>query len=529
MKITKKLVALVMSVIMSFSVFGCSGSKSGSGDTSDITLVYALAGAWSTLMPYNASDSFCGVTWDQIYDRLFYVSGNCELKSRACESYETNNNVWTFHLNKASKWHDGQAVTADDWIYTLNLLANKDFTGSVRSIASKIEGTDASGIETSSGSLKVSKVDDYTFTMTMKEDIPFESFWLNYNKGLYVLPAHLLKDKPASSVAGDSFWFSPVGSGPCKYESDIAGSELTLASFSDYYLGAPKFGHLVLRVMDQSNFINSLLANEIDLEWIFLGIDDALAIKDNPNVSVLTNTQADFLELMVYNNDSLKDNRWRKALTMAIDRNTLNEGFYAGTGQVFDNWIHPDSSCAPSDASSKYVYKYDPDAAKKLLQESGFDFNYEVKIVCNTASREKQCAMVQQWLANIGVKSSVQHLDSATMWNGMFEGKYDICMMGLMPTTDPWTFEAIYDVNATTYGSYKDAKITQMYAEAKAEKDPAKQKEMLQQLMDYFYEQCPNCNVIWKKSYAGTSTRLTNADVFGANYYNNDTWNWVVK
>ena len=204
MRISKRIVALIMTVIMAVSMFACSGGSSstgGSSDTSNTTLVYALSGAWSTLMPYNASDSFCGVTWDKIYDRLFYVTGGCELKSRACESYETNGREWTIHLNKASKWHDGEPVTADDWIFTLQTISKKDFSGAVRSMVFQIDGTDASGIQTSEGSLMVSKIDDYTFKMTMKEDVPFESFWLNYNKFLYVLPEHLLKDIPASELA----------------------------------------------------------------------------------------------------------------------------------------------------------------------------------------------------------------------------------------------------------------------------------------------------------------------------------------
>jgi ABC-type transport system substrate-binding protein len=82
-------------------------------------------------------------------------------------------------------------------------------------------------------------------------------------------------------------------------------------------------------------------------------------------------------------------------------------------GEYWDIWIHPDNAYVPEGAD--YVYPYDPEAAKKLLDESGFDYSREIQIVCNTASREKQCALVQQYLSAIGVKSTVQYLDSTTM------------------------------------------------------------------------------------------------------------------
>lgn len=544
MKKMRKLISALLIGAMSLSMMACGGGDSGSTgstggtekadasskDYSDITLVYASAGAWNMLMPYNATESYSGIVWDQIYDRLFYISGNCELQSRACSSYEISDDgkTYTFHLNEDSVWHDGEPVTAKDWVWTLQLLSSPDITLTTRSIAAELEGTDETGVETGDSSIAATVIDDYTFSITLKQKQDFNGLWMRYNQSFYVLPEHLLADISEADLMADEFWFAPVGSGPCTYESDVSGSEITLASFQDYYLGAPKFGHLVIRVMDQSNFINSLLAGEIDLEWIFLGFEDALTIQDQENVQVVTNEQADFLEIMVYNNRSLSDNRWRQALTMAIDRNALNEGYYEGLGQVYDNWIHMDNEYLPDTAAEDYVYDYDPEAAKALLDESGFDYNYEVKIVCNTASREKQCAIVQQNLEDIGVKSSVQYLDSTTMWSGMYKGEYDICMMGYMPTTDSFSLAKLFDNTVATMGSITDPTYNELFAAVNAAEDETAKAEAIKAAADYLYEQCPNGNVVWKKSMAGLSKRLQNVDVFAANYYNNDTWNWEV-
>jgi peptide/nickel transport system substrate-binding protein len=211
---------------------------------------------------------------------------------------------------------------------------------------------------------------------------------------------------------------------------------------------------------------------------------------------------------------------------MAINREAINQGFYSGMGEYWDIWIHPDNAYVPEGAD--YVYPYDPEAAKKLLDESGFDYSREIQIVCNTASREKQCALVQQYLSAIGVKSTVQYLDSTTMWSGMYQGKYDLCMMGFMPTTDAYTLETVYDPSILTLNCLTDTRYAELYTEAKAAATDEEQATVLHTLMDYMYEQAPSCNIIWQKSMAGISARLSNADIFAANYYNNDTWNWVV-
>ncbi len=526
-KVTALLLALVMTMLLLVSS-GAVAEATEATDYSDITVVYASSGAWNMLMPYNAVESYSGIVWDQIFDRLFYVSGSCELLSRACDSYEISDDglTWTFSLNQNAIWHDGVPVTAEDWVWTLQLISSPDFQPTTRSLANQVAGTDATGVELSDSSIAATVVDDYTFSITMKSALPFESFWLTYTQSFYVLPKHLLEGIAEADLIADDFWFSPIGSGPCMYESDISGSEITLASFADYYLGAPKFGHLVIRVMDQSNFINSLLAGEIDLEWIFLSLDDATSIQGMPGIQIVQNEIADFLQLIVYNNTSLSDYRWREAFTMAIDRETLNNGFYKGLGDYWDLWIHPDNANVPEDAA--YVYPYDPAAAKALLDESGFDYSREIQIVCNTASREKQCVLVQQYLAAIGVKSTVQYLDSTTMWSGMYGGKYDLCMMGLMPTTDAYTLEAVFNSAAASLLSLTDSTYTELYTAAKAAATDEEETEILHQLMDYMYEQAPSCNIIWQKSMAGISDRLSNADIFAANYFNNDTWNWVV-
>ncbi len=150
-----------------------------------------------------------------------------------------------FHLDENATWHDGEPVTAEDWVFTAQLITDPDFPFGLKSEFNSWAGTTDAGIEESENSVMVEALDDYTLKMTFKTVTPVEDWLLLHNKYYYVLPEHLLGDIAPADMMSDSFWNSPIGSGPCTFISEISGSELQLGSFADYQLGAPKFGKLV--------------------------------------------------------------------------------------------------------------------------------------------------------------------------------------------------------------------------------------------------------------------------------------------
>lgn len=82
-------------------------------------------------------------------------------------------------------------------------------------------------------------MEPYTLKLTFKAPTTPEDFLLDRNREFYVLPTHLLGESAPEDVLSLELWNAPVGSGPCKFVSETAGSQLVLASNPDYPLARP--------------------------------------------------------------------------------------------------------------------------------------------------------------------------------------------------------------------------------------------------------------------------------------------------
>ncbi|MFR1157713.1 MAG: ABC transporter substrate-binding protein [Coprococcus phoceensis] len=87
------------------------------------------------------------------------------------ESWEMSDDYMTitFHLNPDAKWQDGEPVTADDVVFTCKMITKAEITTSRRQFFQNIAGTDESGVETSTDSVEVEKIDDLTVSMNLKK------------------------------------------------------------------------------------------------------------------------------------------------------------------------------------------------------------------------------------------------------------------------------------------------------------------------------------------------------------------------
>ena len=246
-KCKKQVFAIVLIIAMITAMAACGdGGKHGEGDgaTDDKTVVYALSGAWNRLMPYDIVGMYSIIPNEKIFDRLCGFDNDNIIYYRAAESIDLSEDkkVFTVHLRKNSKWHDGEPVTAYDWEWTFKTMARPEFEGyGSRGYLSQFEGTDGSG----TGDIQIKALDDYTLEMYLKSPTTPEAFFGSYSYYYYVLPKHLLENIPVEELGTCDFWNNPIGSGPCKFVSETSGYEVVLEAFDDYYLGCPQFEKLI--------------------------------------------------------------------------------------------------------------------------------------------------------------------------------------------------------------------------------------------------------------------------------------------
>lgn len=497
-------------------------------------LTMAIVSPWSSLSPFMANVNYDDCILSLIFDKLVYIKEGGEFTSRLADSWEVSedNSYIVFHLNENAKWHDGEPVTADDVVFTLNMSADPDLTTTRRLFLQNIAGTDDNGIELSEGSLEVEALDEHTVKMNFKRKMDEVTFFSEI-RAVYIVPEHLLKDVSAADMATCDFWNAPVGSGPCIFESQIAGERVTMRANKDYFQGAPDFDEMVLRVVQNSNLLAGLMNGEIDVlaggSIGSLPLSDFEMAKQQENLNVQSVPVSD-AQWMIVNNESLSDVRVRQAISHAIDKQKIVDALLQGQGTVMNTlyaqahkYYNPDMT----------VMEYDPDLSRELLAEAGWDSSTELKMMVPTGNtvREQSAVLIQQNLADVGITVNIQSADLSTVMSTMKDGGADLGLMGGASTgAEPNFNVAFYTVDGPyDLSRLQDTEFQDLFAGIEEALDEQERVELTKQLQQavadkvpYLYLYSPNSLFACQK----TIENLHPADFATANW---DVWNWKVN
>ena len=304
---------------------------------------------------------------DQDVDRLIF-SGLVRFDSRGiaqpdlADSWNVSQDgtIYNFVLKSKLVWHDGEPITADDVIFTADLLSkggdgiSKDLT----SLWSQV---------------KVIKLDDTHFQFVLPESYaPFIDY-LTFG----ILPKHLLGNLTYDQIVSNSFNLQPIGSGPYKVDSvDVEGTTikgLTLTAFSDYAGGIPYINQIVIRY-----YADSSSAYQAYVDGYVQGINDVTSdilpqVLGNENLSLYSSRLPKIsMVLFNLNNTSVEffqDKEVRTALYLAINRQMIVDQVYNGQAILANGVIFPGTWAY---LDSLATVQYDPEQAQDLLKSDGY-------------------------------------------------------------------------------------------------------------------------------------------------------------
>lgn len=535
------LISLAMVFIMTLTA--CSGGNKTQAspeasptpvaeDYSSKTVSIGISSSWSSLCPYAAADQMSNDLYDNLYEKLVYINGDYSISPRAATSWTSSDDgkVITITLNDKMTWHDGQPVTASDWVYAAQMVTNADCAAVRKSSFAAFEGTDSEGNETSAGSVAWIAVDDQTLQMTLKKGVEAEAFLSSNNLNFYPLPKHLLSSVTAANLLTDSFWLKPVGCGPLKYESETTGTELVLATNQDYYQGAPKFGKLIYKVMATDAQTAAFISGDLDLSFSTISLDDCKSIETSSNgaVKVTYATIPNGIYVLAFNNETLSDPNVRKALSDSIDRDQIISTIFQGLAKkTLSPFITSGDYYMPS-IDDNIVF--DLKKAKEMLDAAGFDYSKTYTFGAVTGVRANIAAMMQQSLAEIGVKIEIQTGDANTILTGLRKGNYDMGMWGTtMITTDPASCAAVYSPGVTFNFGLND-KYTELLGNISSSTDKESRIKAAEEFQKFYIDDCPDAVVCHIQIYNPCAVRVQNYDIQASTSgINNAVWNWVVS
>jgi peptide/nickel transport system substrate-binding protein len=434
----KKLFARLLVMMLTISLLLGSTLSMGIAEAvdydPDAVITVALNTGWDSLCSLASTTSNADMAISTIFDPLVKPDGKGGWANHLAESFEfvDDNTAIVFHLRRNAKWHDGEPFDADDVIFTTNLVANGSYTSSRRLFLQNMVGTSASGVEESAGSTAVEKIDQYTVKYTLKTPMsPRGAF--SQAHCFFILPEHLLKDVDPAKILESDFWVNPIGTGAFIYESQVPGESLTVVSNTEYYLGAPKYAKLVLRVMPASNVLTSMMTGEVDVingTTCSISDTDMEMAQSIPGYKV-QGVEATSMQYLIVNSDTFPTAKIRKALAMLLDRDTMIQAAAGGNASYMNTMYARTSTWYDPEVDAEYGYTFDPETAVQMLKEEGFDFD-RTYIVCinDLPVRQSMMVVMQQTWAQYGMKLEIKTLDTQTCIATIRAGDCDFWISG---------------------------------------------------------------------------------------------------
>ena len=392
------------------------------------TLKYALvaaspfSGIFIDELSTNTTDSSIASQVDQ---SMFEYDENRKLTNTGLASLELDveGKTATVKLNaKDYKWSDGQPFTIDDYIFAIEAIGHKDYTGSrYNDRYQNIVGMKDFHEGKSDKISGVEKVDDYTVKLHFEKMLP--SMQLAGGAiPAYTMPKHIFKDIPVKDWEQSDYvrGTKVVGLGPFSIESIVPGESVTLKANENFYKGRPKVDKMVMQVVSPDSIVSEMKAGNYDIASMPSAQYEAF--KDLTNVTFLSSFAPSYeyisFKLGTFDKSQgknvtnpkakMSDPALRQAIGYALDIDSAGENLYHGLNYGTNSIILPFFKDVYNKEQEGFTYN--PEKAKQLLDEAGYkDVDGDgirenkdgSKLTINFAARTRDAAnesLIQQYL-----------------------------------------------------------------------------------------------------------------------------------
>ena len=342
-------------------------------------------GLWYTTWSTEATDSDIG-NWAN--ESLFQTDPDYKIndKGAAGVKLDRKNKTATVTLKDNLNWSDGKPVTADDLIFSYEVIADKDYTGvrydsdmmNVVGIGDYHDGkaSSISGLE---------KVSDKVLKIHFKEMTPSMLYGFG---GLpsEALPKHALESIPVKDMEkSDVVRKNPITYGAFKFKKVVPGESVEFEANKDYYKGAPKVDKVIVKIVPSSSILSALKNGEYDIVQQ-MPTSTYKTYKDYKNYDILGETSLYYGYIgfklgkwdnqkgeVAYNKNAKMANKaLRQAIGYAVDNDQVSNKLYNGLQQRANSLIVPNFNDLHMDKKDLPGFTYDPEKAKKLLDDAGY-------------------------------------------------------------------------------------------------------------------------------------------------------------
>jgi peptide/nickel transport system substrate-binding protein len=476
----------------------------------------ALIGSMQRLNP--VLDFYNSV--DRDIDRLLYQS-LVRFDSRGlphgdlAESWDISQDgtVYNFSLRQGATWHDGEPVTAEDILFTVQLLRNG---GSIVPADLQAFWMD----------IEVKVLDANNLQFRLPE--PFAPFLDYLTFG--ILPRHILDGLTIEEIVDHDFNFAPIGSGPFMFDhliiEDGQIQGVALKAFDKYLPQAAFIQEIAFRYYpDAQSAWAAYQADEVQGIG-YVPAEILSNVLTDPNMSLYTGRLPQigmiFLNLKSPEVKFLEDADIRRALLLALDRQALIDNALQGHATIADGPILPDTWAYYAGTPR---IEYDPVAAESLLKEAGYVFAAEGATVRSksdvnlkftllypdTETHRLLAEAIQKDWAAIGVQADLEAVPYDQLVNDrLAQRTYQAALVDLnlsrSPDPDPYPFwDQAQATGGQNYSQWDDRMVSEYLEQARVTEDLAERTRLYNNFQVIFSQQLPSLPLFFPMySYAVT-------------------------
>ena len=452
-------------------------------------LVFGRGGDSVSLDPAIVTDGESFKVTENIFETLLnFGEQDTTINAGLAKDWEVSEDglEYTFYLQEGVKFHDGTDFNAEAVVKNVErwkggaeeqfYYFNSMFKAEGKDIITSVEATD-------------------DLTVVFKLSRPQAPFLKNIAMSPFAIAS-----PSAIEASGESFGDNPVGTGPFTFVEWKRNDSITVAKNEDYWQeGLPKLDTIIFRAIpDNSARLNALMTGEIDLAD---GVNpsDAQTVESNADLQLIERPSMNIGYLGLTNTRPPFDNKLvRQAVNYAIDKQALVDAFYQGRAEVA---VNPMPSSISGYNEEITGYEYNPEKAKELLAEAGYDGG-EIELWAMPVPRpympdgQKVAEAIQKNLSDVGIPSKIVQFEWATYLEKAKNGEADAFLLG-------WTGDNgdadnfIYTlldkdtIGSNNYAYYSNDEVHKLLIAAQSEVDEEKRVDLYKQAQVIISEDAP--------------------------------------
>jgi peptide/nickel transport system substrate-binding protein len=406
--------------------------------------------------------------------------------------------TYVFHLRDDVLFHDGRHLTSKDVGFTFRSILD----GSVRTTKAGHPYNLITAIETP---------DSRTVIFKLKE--PFAPFLWNLANGVIgIIP----------DGAPANFNRHLIGSGPFEFVRYIQDQEVVLKRNDSYFGKRAGVSMLQFKIIPEEIVVAlELRKGSVDLELNALAPDMVEVLKKDTRLRVVDSPGTNY-QYIAFNlaDPVFRDIRVRQAFAYGIDRQSIIKYLWRNQARPAAGALPPNNWAYNGDIKT---YPYDPERARKLLREAGYEhLAFTYRINSDNATVTQMAAIFQQQLREIGVTMEIRGTEFATFFSDVIKGNFQAySLRWLGANNDPDIFNSIFHSksvppNGNNRGHYSNPRVDELIEFARREIDTEKRKQAYAEIQRILAEELPYISLFYWDTVCVSNKRIEGIELYPA-------------